>query len=122
VKTQKYSLRAWLACTSIAFGASLTPGLADAASQWAAGPIAMLYPMGNGSYVVALDGVSAPNCGNAGGAKRYFYIATGQNGVIAEGFKSLVATTIAAFSLGKPIAVVYDDGSASCFVSALTVE
>ena len=98
-----------------------TPHLASAASLWVTGSISILYPMGNGAYVVAIEGVTAPNCG-ATGTSRYFYMAVGQNGVVSDGLRILAATAIAAFSMGKAISIVYDDGSASCFVSALTVQ
>jgi hypothetical protein len=46
----------------------------------------------------------------------------GQNGVTAEGVKAMLATSLLAYALQKPLQINYDDATSSCFVNRLLVQ
>lgn len=63
---------------------------------------------------------SAPVC-NSAGPVRYMYLATGQNGMSADGFKNLYAAALTAFAAEKTVDIIYDDSSSYCYVNRLLI-
>ena len=104
----------------ILFAALASLGLMTTAeSAEFTGTLALLYPMADGSIALGFTG-AASGCGTAGPIV-YMYLASGHNGVSAEGFKSIYSTVLMAFASEKTIDVNYDNSSLYCYVNRLLV-
>lgn len=99
-----------------------TLSLLPAASQAAtfSGQLSFLYPMANGTVALAFTG-SAPGCSTASGSIFYAYLAPGQNGVTADGFKNLYSAILMAFAAERTLDVTYDNSTLYCYVNNLIV-
>ena len=84
-----------------------------------AGPIRMLYPNADGTYVLILNANMAA-CGGITGYK-YLYIKAGQNGVTADGQKNIIATSMLAFAADRNTSIVYDDSTTNCWINRISV-
>jgi hypothetical protein len=104
------------------FGALASWWLLPIAAQSAefTGKLALLYPMADGSVALGFTGTAAPVCGTAGSVV-YMYLAAGQNGVTADGFKNIYSTVLLAFASEKTVDVNYSNGSSYCYVNRLLI-
>jgi hypothetical protein len=101
-----------LSCSLIATGSR-------AAETWHSGKIITVYPLANGSFVIAMD-TDAAACTNTSKPK-YHFVQVGQNSVTADGAKSILATALAAAAQGKTVTLNYDSDSASCYINRISV-
>jgi hypothetical protein len=108
-------------CVALALVSTLLPLQANSANHQ--GPLQMVYPQGDGSFVLGFVPIagSLNACSSAAGVK-YTFVQVGQNGVNADGIKNMLATALTAFALGKSVGISYSDASSSCFVANLLVE
>jgi hypothetical protein len=107
--------------TAIAAGVAML-GLsmpAAAAEQWATNKLKFVYPLANGSFVLAFQ-VDPTNCPSVGSPK-YFYVAAGENGVTADGVKAMLAASFAAMAMDKDLQLAFSDSSTYCYVNRLLV-
>lgn len=114
-------MRRFLAGLLLSF-AALVPGagITFAADAVYTGPIRMLYPVADGTYVLIFNANMAACSGGTG--YKYMYIRVGQNSVTTDGQKYIVATSMLAFATERAVSVVYDDSSSYCYVNRLSVE
>lgn len=112
--TLKKSLAIILGFLSFAFLSD-----AHAAEVWHSSKIRLIYPLANGSVVLAMA-TNAADCTNTSSPK-YHFIQAGQNGMTAEGVKNLLAVAMAAAAQGKDVSISYDNATNSCFVNRLSV-
>lgn len=95
-------------------------GLSQATERWAAdGTLRLVYPQGDGSFVIALTTGPAQCLSTAN--PKYLHVVPGQNGVTADGVKALLASSLAAMAMGKLINVAFDDSTAYCYVNRIVV-
>jgi len=84
------------------------------------GSVQLVYPMNDGSFSVGVSTI-LPVCYSSGSGV-YLSVTPGQNAVTADGAKSMLATVLTAFALGKSISVAYDDSTANCYVNRLLIQ
>src|SRR5690242_894182 len=84
-----------------------------AATVWYQGSVQMIYPMNDGSFAIAVPSI-LPTCSGNGSGGVYLYVTPGQNGVVMDGLKNMLATLLTAFSTGRTISIAYDNSTASC--------
>ena len=94
-------------------------GTAESAPQSFTANVAWVYPLGDGSVILAFTQES-PYC-TAAGSPKYYLVMSGQNGVTADGIKSILATALTAFALGKPVSVVFDDATSNCYINRIAM-
>ena len=98
-----------LACCAQAF----------AGAVWHSSTVRNIYPLANGDVVIVFD-TDAPTCTNASSPK-YHYVRVGENGMTKDGLKNILATALAAASMGKTVTINFDDATSGCFVNRLSV-
>jgi len=108
--------RSWVAIALLLLSA-LSP--AQAATVWYQGPVQFVYPLNDGSFIIGIPNVAV--C-TSSGSNSHLYVTPGANGVTLDGTKSMLATVLTAFSLGRTIEVAYDDSSSSCYVNRLLIQ
>jgi hypothetical protein len=91
---------------------------ASAVDVWHQSAVRSVYPQANGSVVLVLD--QHVSCSNANNPQ-YYHIVSGQNGVVADGVKTMLATALVAFATGKSISLVFDPSTTFCYVNRLSV-
>lgn len=93
---------------------------AMATSQVVQSPLAFVYPLSDGSFVLGFAQGStfcqSPN------SPQYFYVVPGQNGVTADGAKAMLATALTAFGLGKTLSMSFDDATPYCYVNRFSIQ
>jgi hypothetical protein len=92
---------------------------ANAAEAWHTSKIKMLYPLGEGSFVLILEADSA-SCLSRGNPK-YYYVTPGQNGVTAEGARKIYAAALLAHSQYLPVTFAFQVDSSACYINRLAV-
>jgi hypothetical protein len=75
--------------------------------------------LGDGRVVLQFD-VDNSACTDTNNPKGY-YVAVGQNGVTADGLKNILATAMLTYSQGKMLSFYFDNSTAYCFVSQVTL-
>jgi hypothetical protein len=92
---------------------------ASAAEQWVASTIKYVYPLSEGSVVLAfhVDSAACP----ATGSPKYYYLQVGQNGVTADGITRIFAAAVAAAAAGNIVHVAYDNATSNCYINRLAV-
>ncbi len=96
------------------------PLTVQASVAWIEGVPAVIYPMGDGSFVLGFN-ANVPVCSSAG-STRYIYVTPGENGTNIDGAKNMLATALTAYALGQSIAVAYDDSSLYCYANRLSMQ
>jgi hypothetical protein len=92
---------------------------ASAAEAWYQDNVKWVYPLPNGSFVVAF--VNSPAaCLNTGNPK-YFHVSVGAYRVTSDGVKAMLATALTAFVAGKKVSVAFENASTSCDVNRLYI-
>src|SRR5262245_30376681 len=91
----------------------------QAAESWHTSTLAWVYPSGAGDFVLGFD-TNSSYCTNPGSPTKYMYVVVGQNGVTAEGAKTMFAAALAALAMGKTV-VPFDSATYECYVSAVLV-
>ena len=81
--------------------------------------IKILYPLADGAFVLVFNSDS-PSC-TAPGSPDYYYVVAGQNGVNVDGSKKLYAAATLGFPMNKPVAIVFDSTTASCYINRISV-
>src|SRR5712675_1371284 len=71
----------------------------------------------NSVYLVLSPGIPGCSSDAAGAA----ILRVGQMGVTSDSIKSLMATSMIAYVAGKPVMIYYDNSSAACFASIISV-
>jgi len=75
--------------------------------------------IGDGRSVLQFDALSS----SCPATPQGFYVAAGQNGVTADGAKSILSTAFLAFALGKTLNIFFDSSTSYCYVSqAIVIE
>jgi hypothetical protein len=75
--------------------------------------------IGDGRSVLQFDTTSS----SCPATPQGFYVAAGQNGVTADGAKSILSTAFLAFALGKTLNIFFDSSTSYCYVSqAIVIE
>jgi hypothetical protein len=92
---------------------------ARGAAVWASSTVKYVYPLADGSVVLALMD-SPPTCTNTANPK-YLQITVGQNGVTADALKNMLATALTAFAMDAQVQVNFDDATNDCFVNRLAL-
>jgi hypothetical protein len=82
--------------------------------------VASVYPQGDGSVILTFT-QDSQSC-SASGNPKYFTVMSGQNGVASDGVKNILATALTALALGKPVSVVFDDATPSCYINRIAVQ
>jgi hypothetical protein len=92
---------------------------AHAAEHWISSTIKAVYTQSTGSFILVFNTqYGAPPCNSQ---PQYFYVTVGENGVTAEGVKSLLATSLAAASQHQTVEVAFDDTTSQCYVNRVWV-
>jgi hypothetical protein len=52
---------------------------------------------------------------------QYFHVAAGQNGVTAEGVKTMLAAALTAYATASPISIAFDTSTTNCYLNRLAV-
>lgn len=91
-----------------------SPGAAGATNRYHTSTIKTIYALENGSAILSFDAEST-YCTNSASPK-YYVISVGQSGVTADGLKQMYATALMAYSTEKPITILFDDATTSCYV------
>jgi hypothetical protein len=91
---------------------------ARAAQVWH-GPtrIKAIYPYQDASFVLVFT-TESPSCTNALTPK-YYYVEVGANGVNATLAKNILAVAMLGLAQDKPVSVMFDNSTSSCYVGAL---
>jgi len=92
---------------------------ANAVEGWATDKLRYVYPLANGSFVIAL--ASNPTNCPATGNPKYFYVSAGENGVTVDGVKAMLASVLAAMAMEKNVQIAFDDSTPYCYVNRLVV-
>jgi hypothetical protein len=114
-KTAKFARAAMVGLTLIA-------GISNvrAATAYLQSTLTSVYPLSDGSFILNFTNdtstCSSPN------TPKYFYVTAGQNGVTADGVKAMLATALTAFSLGKTLAIAFDDATTFCYINRFSVQ
>jgi hypothetical protein len=90
-----------------------------AAAIWAISRVKSVYPLADGSVVIALM-ENPPTCTNAANPK-HLHILVGQNGVTADGLKNMLATALTAFAMDAQVQVNFDDANSACYVNRIAL-
>lgn len=93
-------------------------GLADpaaAAEAWAVATLKFVYPLGDGSVVLAMT-TDPPTCTSTATPK-YLLVRAGQNGMTADGAKNILAAALTALAMGTQFQVNFDDSTSNCYVN-----
>ena len=93
---------------------------APAATAWYQGAVQLVYPLNDGSFVIGVATTLSACFGSGQGV--YLYVTPGQNAVTLDGAKSMLATTLTAFAIGRTISVAYDDSTSYCYVNRLLIQ
>ena len=93
------------------------PTVSGAAETWLSATITAVYPLSDGSVVITFSAQS-PSCTN-GGSPKYHFLSVGYNGVTQPGLKNLFTVAMLAFSMGKVVAVNFDDSTPNCFINRI---
>lgn len=72
-----------------------------------------IQALNDGRFILYLPAGSGPVC-NEGG--KLFYVVPGQNGVSAEGAKTILSLALVAQSTKNKASIKYDNSTASCYV------
>ena len=104
---------------SLALGAVVVPGLANASEQWVTDTVRSVYPLADGSFVITFVHAQ-PICTNTA-TYQYFWVSAGHNGMSADGVKSMLATALTAFTTGKTIDLAFESATSDCFVNRLAI-
>ena len=99
----------------LALGGLSATNSASAAEIWASDIVKYVYPLSDGNFIISLT-TNPPACQSTANPK-YLYVAVGSNGVTADGAKAMLATTLTAYAMGKPLAVVFEDVTGNCYVN-----
>jgi hypothetical protein len=73
---------------------------------------------GSSILLTLSPGVSGCSAQGVTGATEFF---VGQDGVIADNMNGFLASSLAAFSVGKQVLVAYDNGSSNCYSTAISL-
>jgi hypothetical protein len=95
-------------------------GGAQAANQYFQSTVQAVYPLADGTFVL-IFAQSSPSC-HSPNSPQYFYITTNQNGVTADGVKAMLATALAAFAMGKTLAIAFDDSTQYCYINRFSMQ
>lgn len=108
-----------LACGIALVGLWAPSAPSEAAATWLVSTIKWVYPQADGSFVLTFA-ADPPTCTSASSPK-YLLVMAGQNGVTADGVKSMLATSLAAFAMGAQVQINFDDATSNCYVNRLVV-
>jgi len=97
---------------------------AKATNVWLYGAkIKQIYPYADpstdGAFVLAFT-VNAPSC-TAGQTYKMHYVRVGYNDVTATTAKNILAIAMMAFSLDKPVDVIFDNATSECNIRAISL-
>ena len=114
MKSIRRTAAALLAATLLAWA----PG-ARAAMNFVS-PVAFVYPLSDGSFIVGFTQPSAA-CTDP---FHYFRVFPGQNGVTPDGVKTMLATSLLAFAMApaKTLSVVFDETTANCYINRMSIQ
>jgi hypothetical protein len=90
-----------------------------AAEAWHTSRVRMVYPLGDGQFVLTLA-VDATACLSQNQPK-YYYITVGQNGVNAEGAKRMYAAALLALAQDLPVTFAFQTDSSGCYINRMAV-
>ena len=93
----------------------LMGGPAFAADVTHVANVTRIVALGDGRVVLQFDADNA-SCSDANSPKGY-YVTVGQNGVTADGLKSILSMATVAVALERPLSFHFDSSSAYCFIS-----
>jgi hypothetical protein len=110
-------LRPILGALSLTLTATSTP----AATAWYQGAVQLVYPLNDGSFVIGVP-TTLSGCLGSGAGGVYLYVTPGQNAVTLDGTKSMLATTLTAFAIGRTLSIAYDDSTSYCYVNRLLIQ
>lgn len=105
----------------IAAATAMFFGPAFATEAYHTGTLQYVYPLANGSFIIAFT-TNPSGCSSTTTPYKYLYVASGQNSVTADGVKNMLATSLTAFALGRTLSIAYDDATSNCYVNRMTVE
>lgn len=109
-------VRGVIVALSLLMGSSPSFG----AERWHTSQVKVLYPLGNGNFVIMLAQDSA-YCPNLESPRKYYRVNIGEAGVTAEGAKQMYASTLAALTSGSTIAIAFDDATSYCYVNRMQI-
>ena len=115
----KRALRRIGASTGVAIVMAAIGAPASATNLYVQDKVRNVYPLGDGSFVITF--VNPQTSCPSGSAPQYFYVTPGQNGVNADGAKSMLATALTAFATGTRITLVFDNATSYCYVNRLSL-
>lgn len=59
-------------------------------------------------------------CSKANSPK-FYYIASGQKNVTADGLRAMQAAALTAYAMGRQVSIAFDDATSCCYVNRLKV-
>lgn len=105
---------------SIVFALSLLSSTsAGATAIWHTSAVKAIYPYAGGIRFVLAFETDHPNCTNTQTPRKYYYVHSGVNGVTVDDVKAFYALSMLAMALEKPLTFLFDDATATCYVSAV---
>lgn len=91
----------------------------EAADLWHTSTLKWVYPVANGSFILAFNLESA-SCPSPSSPK-YFNVVVGENGVTEEAARKFYAAAMAALVTRMTVQVNFSDSSSACFINRMLV-